>query len=88
MVSRTVTVQNKIGLHARPAALLVDTAKQYSCDVTIQKGEMKSSLKGLIGLMTMQCRFGDEVTISCHGPDEHECLEKLCALIYSKFGEG
>lgn len=87
MVSKTLSIQNKIGLHARPASLLAMTAKDFESTVTLQKGEKSSVVSGAISVMRLQCKFGDEVTVICDGPDEQACLDAVEQLILSKFGE-
>lgn len=87
MKQATVTIQNKVGLHARPASLLVNTANKYECSVKLEKGEKHCELKGIIDLMKLQCRMGDELTITCEGAGEEACLDEMVSLIDSKFGE-
>ena len=87
MIEATVTISNKVGIHARPASLLINMAKNYNCDVKLVKGDKSCDLKGIIGLMKLQCVMGDVITIMCDGKDEDTCLEKLVELIKSKFGE-
>lgn len=87
MIQQKITVQNKVGLHARPAAVLVSKAKEFDCEVTIENKGNSCTLKGVIGLMKLQCAMGDELTITCCGKEEKACMESLTQLIQSKFGE-
>ena len=87
MKQATVTIKNKVGLHARPASLLMGVVNKYDCSVRLEKGDKSCEVKGLIDLMRLQCHYEDELTIICEGADEEVCLEELTALIDSKFGE-
>lgn len=87
MISKTLKVQNKIGLHARPAALLISEAKKYNCLKTLTKGELSSDLRGIITVLKMQCKLDDELTLTCDGEDEGACVEAITALFETKFGE-
>lgn len=87
MIQKKTKIQNKIGIHARPASLLVSKAKDFECDTMIEKGGVSCSLRGVIGLMKLQCAMGDEITITCEGKDEDICVDALIDLIDSKFGE-
>lgn len=87
MVTKTLKIQNKVGLHARPAALLATAAKSFESSVTLQKGDKSSVISGAISIMKLQCKFQDEVTIICEGTDEDACINALIELIDSKFGE-
>ena len=82
-----VTITNKLGLHARPAALLTKTANLFECSVTIQKGEKTVDAKSILAVMTLAAKCGDELTISTQGRSDVAALEAVCALFQSKFGE-
>lgn len=87
MKQATVTIQNKVGIHARPASLLLSAVKQHESSVIIEKGEKRFTINNLIDLMRMQGKFGDELTIICEGTGESACLEAITSLFDSKFGE-
>ncbi len=87
MTSRTVTIANKLGLHARPAALLTKTANLFECSVTIQKGTKAVDAKSILAVMTLAAKCGDELTITTQGRSDAAALEAICALFQSKFGE-
>jgi Phosphotransferase System HPr (HPr) Family len=87
MTSYTIRIQNKIGLHARPAVLLIETAKKYSCRLMITKDGKTTDLHSMISLLCMQIKMGDEVIISADGENENEAVQELVELINLKFGE-
>ena len=81
------TIQNKQGLHARPAALLVQTANKFSCDVEIQKGREKVNGKSIMGIMTLAAGAGTNITIRTSGDDAQAAMEEITRLIETNFGE-
>lgn len=87
MKQATVTILNKVGIHARPASLIIDTAKKFNCTAKIKKGDKLCELNSVIQLLRLQCKMGDSITITCEGTDEEDCLNALVVLINSKFGE-
>lgn len=87
MIAKTITVKNKIGLHARPASLLVTTAGKFKSDMTITKGKSTVALTSMINLLRLMVKMNDQVTISASGPDENEALTAVTELVDSKFGE-
>jgi len=89
MYSKQVTVINVTGLHARPAAKFVRTAKQFSSDIEIRKEESSESVnaKSVVRVLTEAISQGTRVEISAHGPDEREAVDQLVALIESGFDE-
>ena len=70
MKSFTYTVQDELGLHARPAGLLVKDAKKYESTVTIVKGDRKADARKLMMLMSLGVKCGEEITVEAEGPDE------------------
>jgi len=76
----TYTVQDALGIHARPAGLLVKEAAKYPCDVTITCGEKKASAKKIMALMSMAVKCGSEVTITCDGEKEEEAIAAIEAF--------
>jgi phosphocarrier protein len=70
-------ITDELGIHARPAGLLVKAVSQYNCDVTIKKGEKEGNAKSIISIMTLGVKKGDEVTFLVDGTDEAEASETL-----------
>ena len=87
MVSQTVQVLNKIGLHARPASMLVNTAGKYESDITVIKGDRTATAKSIINLLALRIKQNDSITIRADGGDESEAVDALVELVNSKFGE-
>ncbi len=87
MQSRTITVTNKLGVHARPAGLLTKTASLFDCSVILEKGGKRVDAKSILAVMTMAAKCGDEIRIITSGHNDKEALEATAALFLSKFGE-
>lgn len=81
MVEAKIVITNETGLHARPAANLVNEAAKYSCDLRIRKGSKEVNLKSMLGLLSLGAGKGDEVTLIADGQDEKEALAKLVEFI-------
>ena len=76
-----VKIINKTGLHARPAAQLVELAKQYQSTVQIIKGDVTANGKSIIKVLTCNVTQGDEVLLRAEGPDEDQAIEAIAAFI-------
>ncbi len=87
MYSKKTVVQNKTGLHARPASDFVAAAKKYKSKLTIKTSEEEANAKSIILLLSLGVSAGTEVEICADGEDEAEAVEALVSLIDSKFGE-
>ena len=87
MPSAEATIVNKLGLHARPAALFVRWVNRFKSTITIWKGEQKFSAASLLEVLTANLNCGDRVALEATGPDEHEALNKLELLLLSFRGE-
>ncbi|MCP4582678.1 MAG: HPr family phosphocarrier protein [candidate division Zixibacteria bacterium] len=87
MVSREVTIVNKLGLHARPAAQLVKTAGGFSSEIYFKKGNLEVNGKSIMGVMMLAAEMGAQITITADGDDEQEALEALVLVFAGKFGE-
>ncbi len=86
-MQRTVKVKNKLGLHARPSALVVKAATKYRSEFFIEKDGMKVNGKSIMGVMMLAAEYGSELELSANGVDEQYLLDELCELIQSGFGE-
>ena len=84
---RTVSIVHRQGLHARPAALFVQLAKQFTCRVTVKKGRKIVDGKSIMGLLTLAAGPGARVAIVTDGVDAAEALERLIALVTSPLPE-
>ena len=83
----TLVVRNKVGLHARPAALFVQTAKQFDCDVKVTHGEREGNAKSILSVLALGVDQGAEIIIHTEGEGADACLAALEALIEDNFGE-
>lgn len=87
MYSKTATIQNKTGLHARPANLFVSTAKKFKSDIYVEKDSKKANAKSIITILTLGAVQNSQVTVSAEGIDEEQAVNELVSLIESGFGE-
>ncbi len=87
MVSRTVTVCNQLGMHARAAARFVHTAGAFESRVRVGRGARVMDGKSIMGVLLLAAARGSEIVISADGADEAAALEALCQLVESGFGE-
>ena len=83
----TLTVCNTVGLHARPLALFVQTAKRFNCDAKVTHGEREANAKSILELLTLGAEQGAVITVRAEGKDADQALAALGALIESNFGE-
>ncbi|HOB35296.1 MAG: HPr family phosphocarrier protein [Firmicutes bacterium] len=83
MAERKVTVRNKTGLHARPAALFVQKANQFKSEISIVKGEKEVSAKSIMGVMSLAVSQGTEITIKAQGEDAQQAVDALVELVES-----
>jgi phosphocarrier protein len=88
MPQATVTISNKLGLHARASAKLTKLAGSFPCEVWMNKGERRINAKSIMGVMMLAAGLGSEVMVETLGELEEEALTALLVLINDKFGEG
>jgi phosphocarrier protein len=88
MIRSTVTISNKLGLHARASAKLTKLAGSFQCEVFMTRNGRRINAKSIMGVMMLAAGLGSEVEIETDGPDEQVALDALLALINDKFGEG
>ncbi len=87
MQNRLFTIINRLGLHARAAAQLVQTANQFSSEVTLQKEEVEVNGKSIMGILLLAAPKGTEISVSVDGTDETEAMQSIAELIEDGFGE-
>ena len=87
MVEKTVKIINPSGLHARPAALFVQTAGKYTSEIWIKHGVKKVNAKSIMGLMSLAISKGTSIVIGAEGEDEEIAIKELEDLIISGLGE-
>ena len=77
MTSQTVQISNKVGLHARPASMLVTAAGRYESEIIIKNGSRSAVAKSMISLLALQVKMNDTVTIQADGKDEKKAVAEL-----------
>jgi len=82
-----LTIQHAAGLHARPAALFVQTANKYKSIIKVQHGEREANAKSIMGILTLGASQGAVVTVRAEGEDAAQALDGLRELVASNFGE-
>lgn len=87
MAETTVTIQHKVGLHARPAALFVQTAQKFQSDIQVQCCGRSGNAKSLLSVLGLGANSGAEITITAEGQDADEALAALKTLVEDNFGE-
>jgi phosphotransferase system HPr (HPr) family protein len=89
MPERKITVSNRLGLHARAAARLVQLAGNYRCQVRLRRvdNNQPADGKSILGVLLLAASFGTELVVTTTGEGEEEALEAICQLITEKFGE-
>jgi phosphocarrier protein HPr len=80
-------VANKLGIHARPAAMFVKTANRFACDIFVEKDGEKVNGKSIMGLMMLAAGPGSKLTVSAQGQDASQALAEIEILIKRKFDE-
>ena len=88
MIRSTVTISNKLGLHARASAKLTKLAGGFACEVHMSRNGRRINAKSIMGVMMLAAGLGSEVELETDGTDEQAALVALVALINDKFGEG
>src|SRR5436190_17955510 len=86
-VTRELVVRNKLGIHARPAAMFVKTANRFECDVFVEKDGEKVNGKSIMGLMMLAAGPGSKLHVWAEGEDAARALNELEALLKRKFDE-
>lgn len=85
MFSKEVTVNNQVGLHARPATFFIQKATEYKSTIWISKDQKKVNAKSLLGVLSLGIIKGTTITLSAEGPDEEDAVDGLVDLISSDF---
>ncbi len=86
-VGKELTVQNRLGLHARPSAMFVKVCSRFRCDVWVEKDGERVNGKSIMGLMMLAAGSGSKLTVSCEGADADHALQEIEALVARKFDE-
>src|SRR5258706_16349367 len=86
-MTRDFLVSNKLGIHARPAAMFVRTANKFSCDIFVEKDGEQVNGKSIMGLMMLAAGPGSKLTVHANGQDAVQALAELKTLVKSNFNE-
>ncbi len=87
MPDKTVTIVNKLGLHARAAAKFVTLASSFASDIKVTRNGQEVNGKSIMGVMMLAASKGSEITLIVNGNDETEAIDKLSELVQERFGE-
>lgn len=87
MTERTLTIRNRAGMHARPAALLVKTASAFKAQIFIEKDGERINGKSIMGVITLGATYNSQLTVIADGPDEAAALDALERLFENRFEE-
>lgn len=87
MVVRDITVQNQVGLHARPATFFIQKANEFRSSIWVEKEERRANAKSLLGVLSLGITGGTDIRIIADGQDENEAVEALSNLVVSGFAE-
>ncbi len=86
-LSKKFSIKNKLGLHARPAALFVEIANKFDSDVFVHKGDKKINGKSIMGLMMLAAGFGTKLLVEIDGADAKEAMKEIEKVFENKFYE-
>ncbi len=87
MIEKMITVRNRAGIHARPAAIIAQTASRYSSEITLSRDDTSINAKSIMGVITMAAGYNTMLKLQVEGDDEQEAAAAIEALFESKFEE-
>ena len=87
MVTQEVTINNEVGLHARPATFFIQKANEFKSGIWVEKDERRVNAKSLLGVLSLGITKGTTVTLLADGSDEKEAVAALSELVSGNFGE-
>ena len=87
MTEQVVKIINRAGIHARPAALVVQTAKDFKAGIYFEKGHDRINAKSIMGILTLAATYGTELKVVSEGEDEELAVESIARLFETKFEE-
>ena len=88
MITSTITISNKLGLHARASAKLTKLAGGFKSEIHLSRNNRRVNAKSIMGVMMLAAGLGSEIAIEVDGEDEEQAMQGLRALIADRFGEG
>ena len=87
MVTQEVTINNEVGLHARPATFFIQKANEFESGIWVEKDERRVNAKSLLGVLSLGITKGTTITLLADGSDEKEAVAALSELVSGNFGE-
>ncbi|HWP72571.1 MAG TPA: HPr family phosphocarrier protein [Gemmatimonadaceae bacterium] len=87
MCEREVRIENRNGLHARPAAEIVKAASKFRSEITIRRDDLEVNGKSIMGVMMLAAEYGTTIFLRADGDDAEQAVEAIAALVASRFGE-
>ncbi len=87
MITQDIQITNRLGLHARPAAMLVQTASDFDCEIKIKKDTVEVNAKSIMGVLMLAAEYGSVLHLQCEGADEKQAAQAIAALFANKFNE-
>ena len=87
MIVKDITVQNQVGLHARPATFFIQKANEFRSSIWVEKEERRANAKSLLGVLSLGITGGTDIRIIADGQDENEAVDALNSLVSSGFAE-
>ena len=87
MVTQEVTINNEVGLHARPATFFIQKANEFKSGIWVEKDERRENAKSLLGVLSLGITKGTTITLLADGSDEKEAVAALSELVSGNFGE-
>lgn len=87
MITASVTIVNKLGLHARAASRLVNCASGFAAEIEIVRGTRSVNAKSIMGVLTLAAGLGTELVVQANGQDEQQAVDAISALFLDRFGE-
>ena len=87
MYTQEITVQNEVGLHARPATYFIQKANEFKSGIWVEKEERRVNAKSLLGVLSLGIVKGSNIALTADGSDEKEAVDALVSLIQNNFGE-
>lgn len=87
MITKSVTITNQVGLHARPATFFIQKANEFRCSIWVEKDDRKVNAKSLLGVLSLGIVCDTEINLIADGADEQEAVDTLSELVNSRFEE-
>ncbi len=87
MITQEIKITNRLGLHARPAAMVAQTAANFDCDIKIAKDRVEINAKSIMGVMMLAAEYGSTLRLSFNGKDEKEACSAITRLFTDNFNE-